>query len=206
SIGEHFPRTVVSLPIPEVKGAIPAATGSIQLNGGRVTGLVTSSCCTVTSNGTNLLGGARSNSSSINITGGILQGDFYAANNPATLTIVTMQSGAITGTSKIDLTDSRIGSPTGMINVNRQSGTITPENTGAYGDYTALSWITVNVDGNSFIIGSCIPGSTPASACQATQPLTCIDDSLNSSAFSENWVSSRFSGNFTPALSGSRLL
>src|SRR5690606_2992701 len=204
--GDIVARNGVSLTNTEVDGAITAATGSIQLNGGRVNGLVTSSCCTVTSNGTNLLGGARSNSSSINITGGILQGDFYAANNPATFTGVTMLSGTITGASKIDLTDSRIGSPTGTVIVTAQSGAITLENTGAYGDFTAPSWSTVNVDGNSFIIGSCIPGSTPASACQATQPLTCIDDSLNSSAFSENWVSSRFSGNFTPALSGSRLL
>ncbi len=141
----------------------------------------------------------------MSITGGTIAGDFSSPNNPANFVGVTMTGGTINA-GTVNFTESALGSASSPVTVESRFDDITLNNTGAYGDFTAPSWSTVNVDGNSFIIGSCIPGSTPASACQATQPLTCIDDSLNSSAFSENWVSSRFSGNFTPALSGSRLL
>ncbi len=196
----------VNLNAVTVSGTITASTGSISLTGGLVNGLVRSQCCTVTSNGTDLLGGLRSDVSSISITGGTLSGDFYAGNNPATFTGVTLVSGSVSGASSAVFNNSSLGSPASSITVSTQSGPVTLNDTTAYGDFTTPVWSSVFVNGNSTIIGSCTPGSTPAQACQALPVPTCLSDNFNRSSLGSDWISSRFSGTFTPDIVSNRLL
>jgi MSHA biogenesis protein MshQ len=162
-----------------VNGTVTANTGSISLSGGRVSGLVLSGCCTVTTNGTDLLGGARSNSSGISITGGTIQGDFFAANNSATFTGVDMLSGSVSGASTVTFTNSTVGRPSVYVTVNSVSGAITLNNTTAYGSFTAPGYSTVNVNNASSVTGSCLPNSTPGNACQAGPLLSWSLDELN---------------------------
>ena len=196
----------VNLTQTNVTGTITSSNGSITLSGGQVNGLVRSQCCGVVTNNTDLLGGARSDSSFITITGGTLQGNFYAANNPATFSGVTLLSGAVSGASTIEFSNSSLGSPLGSVTVSSQSGAITLNDTTAYGDFTAPVWSSVIANGSSMIIGNCIPGSTPATACQTTPALTCFSDNFNRSSLGNEWISSRFSGDFTPSVMAQRLL
>ncbi|MBU1284031.1 MAG: hypothetical protein KKC81_11655 [Gammaproteobacteria bacterium] len=162
-----------------INGTVTANTGSISLSGGRVSGLVLSGCCTVTTNGTDLLGGARSNSSGISITGGTIQADFFAANNSATFTGVDMLSGTVSGASTVTFTNSTVGRPGVYVTVNSVSGAITLNNTTAYGSFTAPGYSTVNVNNASSVTGSCLPNSTPGNACQAGPLLSWSLDELN---------------------------
>lgn len=188
-----------------VAGTVTASNGSITLNGGQVDGLVRSNCCMITTDGTDLYGGVRSDSSGISISNGTIQGDFYAANNYAEFNSVNMLSGSITGASSLVVNDSTLGTSSAPVTVSTQSGPITLTNTTAYGYFTTPSWTTV-IAINSTIVGTCTPGSTPASACQVSSPLTCLTDDFNRSLLGSDWVSSRFSGGFTPSIDSKRLL
>src|SRR5690606_33206766 len=72
----------VNLTGAELGGTLLATNGSINLVNGSVDGLVRSNCCNVTTNGTDLSGGAQSVSSGLSITGGTIAGDFSSPNNP----------------------------------------------------------------------------------------------------------------------------
>lgn len=188
-----------------VAGTITASNGTIMLTGGQVDGLVRSNCCIVTTNGTDLYGGVRSDSSGINIRNGTIQGDFYAANNFAEFNSVNMLSGSITGASSLVVNDSTLGTSSTPVTVTTQSGPITLTNTTAYGDFTTPSWTLVFAI-NSTIVGTCVPGSTPASACQVSSSLSCLTDDFDRALLGGDWVSSSFSGSFTPSIDSKRLL
>lgn len=189
-----------------VSGTITATNGSINLSGGQVSGLVESNCCMVTTDGTDLYGGARSDSSGISISNGTIQGDFYAANNYAEFNNVNMLSGSITGASSLVINNSTLGTASDPVVVSTQSGPITLNDTTAYGDFTTPSWTTVIANGSTVIIGTCTPGSTPASACQVSSALTCLNDDFGRSDLGSEWVSSSFSGSFTPQIVSNRLM
>jgi MSHA biogenesis protein MshQ len=153
-----------------VNGAV-ITSGNINLTGGGVTGLVTSSSNTITTNGTNLSGGARAQSG-MSITGGTLAGNFVmTSNNAATFSGVTMTSGSISGASTVTIQNgSVLGSGSSSISISSTSGAITVNNSIVYGNLTAPGYSTVNVTNGSSIYGTCSPNSTPANACGSTPP------------------------------------
>jgi len=144
---------------------------TINLTGGGVTGLVRSNSNTITTNGTNLSGGA-SAQSGMSITGGTLTGNFVmTSNNAMTLSGVVMTSGSISGANRVTIQGGSIlGSGSANVNVSTTSNEINVNNSIVYGNLTAASSATVNVTNGATIYGTCSPNSTPANACGATPP------------------------------------
>src|SRR5690606_8595713 len=179
-----------------------ATNGSINLVNGSVEGLVRSNCCNVTTNGTDLSGGAQSVSSGLSITGGTIAGDFSSPNNPANFVGVTMTGGTINA-GTVNFTDSVLGSASSPVTIGSRFEPITLNNTGAYGDFTAPSYSIVVLNGNSFVIGSCSTNScSPPPLCEIAR----FEDDFNRTVLGNNWVGSLFAGNFTPRPSSNRLL
>lgn len=146
--------------------------GNISLTGGSVGGQVTSTSNTITTNGTNLQGGARAQSG-MTITGGTIAGNFVmTSNNQATFSGVTMTSGSISGASTVNIQGgSTLGGPSSSITISSNSGPINvTNNSTVYGALTAPNWSTVNIATGGTVFGTCIPGSTPANACNAVPP------------------------------------
>lgn len=173
----------------EITGTVTAATGSIKLSGGSVSGLVTSDCCTVTSNGTDLLGGARGHSG-LDISGGTIAGSFYANNNPAVFSGVTMTAGSVGGASTITFDNSSLGTASAPVSVAAINGAVTLNASVAYGDFVAPSYSTIQVNSPSVVYGTCTPGSTPFDACRLPPPAGArlawsMDESTWSGAASE---------------------
>lgn len=164
---------VVTLNGTAITGSL-TSTGNINLTGGSVAGLVTSSSNTITTNGTNLGGGATAQSG-MTITGGTLAGNFtMTANNQLTMSGVTMTSGSISGASTVNIqSGSVLGSSTSAISISSTSGAITVNNSTVYGNLTAPSYSTVNVNNGAQIYGTCTPGSTPANACSGSSANVC---------------------------------
>ncbi len=173
----------------EITGSVSAATGLINLSGGSVSGLVTSDCCTVTSNDTDLLGGARGHAG-LDISGGTIAGSFYANNNPAVFSAVTMTGGLVGGASTITFNNSTLGTASAPVSVAAINGAVTLNTTVAYGDFVAPSYSTVQVNSPSVVYGTCTPGSTPPEACRLPPPAGArlawsMDESAWSGAASE---------------------
>lgn len=142
--------------------------GNINLTGGAVTGKITSSSNTITTSGTNLSGGAQAQSG-MSITGGTIAGAFVmTANNTATFSGVTMTSGSITGASSVTIqSGSVLGSGSNSITISSNSGPINVNNSTVYGNLTAPNYSTVNITNGGAVYGTCVPNSTPASACNS---------------------------------------
>ncbi|WP_331350863.1 DUF6701 domain-containing protein [Cellvibrio sp. UBA7671] len=153
-----------------VNGTV-TTNGDINLTGGGVTGLVRSNNNTITTNGTNLGGGATAQSG-MSITGGTLAGNFVmTSNNPLTLSGVAMTSGSISGASTVTIQNgSVLGSGSSSISISSTSGAITVNNSVVYGSLTAPNYSTVNVTNGGAVYGTCSPGSTPANACGSAPP------------------------------------
>lgn len=142
--------------------------GNITLNTGVVQGNLTSSNNSVSVTNVQLTGNITANSS-VTMTGGTYSGDItLLANNPVTFNSVTMTSGSVSGASHFNATNSQIGSPDSPVTIATTSNDITLTNTVVYGDLTAATnnaGGVVHVDGNSSVIGSCLPVSSPINAC-----------------------------------------
>lgn len=150
-----------------ITGAVTTG-GNINLTGGAVTGKITSSSNTITTNGTNLSGGAQAQSG-MSITGGTIAGAFVmTANNTATFSGVTMTSGSISGASSVTIqSGSVLGSGSNSITISSNSGPINVNNSTVYGNLTAPNYSTVNITNGGAVYGTCVPNSTPASACNS---------------------------------------
>ncbi len=142
--------------------------GNINLTGGAVTGKITSNSNTITTNGTNLSGGAQAQSG-MSITGGTIAGAFVmTAFNTATFSGVTMTSGSISGASTVTIqSGSVLGSGSNSITISSNSGPINVNNSTVYGNLTAPGYSTVNITNGGAVYGTCVPNSTPASACNS---------------------------------------
>lgn len=142
--------------------------GNITLNTGVVQGNLTSNNNSVSVTNVQLTGNITANSS-VTMTGGTYSGDItLLANNPVTFNSVTMTSGSVSGASHFNATNSQIGSPDSPVTIATTSNDITLTNTVVYGDLTAATnnaGGVVHVDGNSSVIGSCLPVSSPTNAC-----------------------------------------
>lgn len=190
-----------------VTGSLTSTNGSVNLTGGTIGGLVRSGCCVVATSNTNLQNGARSDSSGLSISGGSIQGDFYSAGNAAVFASVTMTSGTVSGASTVTFTGSTLGSTSASVTVTSVSGAVTLNDTTAYGSFTAPSYSTIYVNGSSRVTGVCLPGSTPANACQTVTTPTCLADDFNRSALDpSNWAVTSRNGSFgVPKIVGNRL-
>jgi MSHA biogenesis protein MshQ len=146
--------------------------GNINLTGGSITGVVTSNNNTITTNGTNLGGGASARSG-MSLTGGTISGSFLmTANNVISLSGVTMTSGSISGASSVTIqSGSQLGSASSSITISSNSGAITVNNSVVYGSLTTPNYSTVNVTNGASVIGTCLPNSTPANACNSSPPV-----------------------------------
>jgi len=153
----------------EITGTVNAATGLINLSGGSVSGLVASDCCTVTSNDTDLLGGARGHSG-LDISGGTIAGSFYANNNPAVFSAVTMVAGSVGGASTITFNNSTLGTASAPVSVAAINGAVILNTTVAYGDFVAPVSSTIQINSPSVVYGTCTPGSTPPESCRLPPP------------------------------------
>ncbi len=141
--------------------------GTINLTNGSVGALVESFNSTVTTNGTDLAGGVSADAA-ISITGGTLSGNVTVPNGGAILSGVTMTDGSINAGGEVIITNgSLLGSASSSITINTQWAPITVDGSTVYGDLTAPNWSTIHVINAGVIHGTCIPGSTPASACGA---------------------------------------
>src|SRR5690554_6638512 len=100
----------------DFSGAITVSNGSISLTGGRVEGLVSSDCCTVTTNGTDLGKGITARSG-ISVTGGVIAGDFLlTTNNDIALADLVMTSGTIEAFN-IQVSNSQLGSQDSQVSL-----------------------------------------------------------------------------------------
>ena len=148
-----------------ISGSV-TTVGNIALSGGAVAGLVESINNTISSNGTNLLGGATARSG-MTLQGGELAGDFVMlAANPISISDAVMTSGSISGASTVTVSNSQLGSPSTMISVTSSTDAISITNSSlVYGVLQAPGYSTVNVQGGSQVFGQCLPNSTPLNAC-----------------------------------------
>lgn len=163
---------VVTLNDADVSGTI-RSVANINLTGGSVNGMVTSTSNTLTTNGTNLLGGA-SAQSGMYVTGGTHAGNFSTSNNAVVFSNASLTSGSITGANRITIQNgSTLGSPNSPVTVTSISNEITVNNSVVYGTLTTPNYTTVMITNNGQVYGFCIPGSSPANACNGTPANVC---------------------------------
>jgi MSHA biogenesis protein MshQ len=149
-------------------GTLTSNNGSIDLDGGSVTGLITSTCCSLTTKDTNMSGGATIQSG-MNIDGGTIAGNFrMTSNNPAVIKNVVMTSGSVTSASTIRVENSTIGSAESPVVMNSTTGAITIDDSTVYGTLTTPNYSKVYVEGTSVVYGECIPEDVPRYACGGT--------------------------------------
>ena len=146
-------------------GTLTSNNGSINLEGGSVTGLITSNCCSLTTKDTNMSGGATIQSG-MNIDGGTIVGNFrMTSNNPAVIKNVVMTSGSVTSASTIRVENSTMGSADSPVVMNSTTGAITVVDSTVYGTLTTPNYSKVYVEGTSVVYGECIPEDVPRYAC-----------------------------------------
>lgn len=169
-------------------GTLTSTSGNLNLTGGYVTGLVSTPCCTLTTNNTNLFAGATVHSG-LSITGGTLNGPFtLTSTNSASFTDTDMDSGSITGANtitisgstiaaatissnnQITITNSTVGTPDSPVAMSSTYGEINLTNSVAYGALTAGPYEEVNVSGDGGVVGTCVPAYNPSTACGASLP------------------------------------
>lgn len=149
-------------------GTLTSNNGSINLDGGSVTGLITSNCCSLTTKDTNMSGGATIQSG-MSIDGGTIAGNFrMTSNNPAVIKNVVMTSGSVTSASTIRVENSTMGSAESPIVMNSTTGAITVVDSNIYGTLTTPNYSKVYVEGTSVVYGECIPEDVPRYACGGT--------------------------------------
>lgn len=145
-----------------ISGAVSSGAG-ISLTMGGVTGAVTSGG-SVTTSGTNLSSGVTA-ATGMTISGGAISGAFVMTQDyAASFSSLNLSSGSISGASTVTISNSSIGGVNSTVSVTSTVGAITLNSVSAYGDYTAPSGSTVNVNTSS-VVGVCLPNSTPANAC-----------------------------------------
>lgn len=189
-----------------VNGTLTSSNGTVNLTGGRITGLVRSNCCMITSNGTNLLAGAWAGSNGLNITGGTIQGPFFANGNVAQFSGVNMVFGSLSGASTATFSNSTLGSAELPVTVTTLYGPVNLNNTTAFGDFTAPDYATIFVNSPSTVTGTCLPHSTPREACRPPVVPRCLSDNFNRSSLGEDWAVTSRNGSFgVPRIINGRL-
>ncbi len=150
------------------------AHSPVTLKDASINGAITSNSGTITSNNSQLTGNLTAQSG-ISLTGGTLAGHILQkANNPVTLTNVSMSSGSIKGASTVTLSGSTLGNSSNKVEVKSESGDISLSNNSVlYGDAIAVegqTWGKVNISSGSKVYGRCHFQAVPPEACQAQPP------------------------------------
>lgn len=157
----------------EVSGAV-WSHAPVTLKDARINGAITSNSGTITSSNSQLTGDLTAQSG-ISLTGGTLAGHILQkANNPVSLTNVSMSSGSIKGASTVTLSGSTLGNSSNKVEVKSESGDISLSNNSVlYGDAIAVerqTWGKVNISSGSKVYGRCHFQAVPPEACQAEPP------------------------------------
>lgn len=157
----------------EVSGAVWGHS-PVTLKDASINGAITSNSGTITSNNSQLTGNLTAQSG-ISLTDGTLAGHILQkANNPVTLTNVSMSSGSIKGASTVTLSGSTLGNASNKVEVKSESGDISLSNNSVlYGDAIAVegqTWGKVNISSGSKVYGRCHFQAVPPEACQAQPP------------------------------------
>lgn len=146
----------------DFSGAITVSNGSISLTGGRVEGLVSSDCCTVTTNGTDLGKGITARSG-ISVTGGVIAGDFLlTTNNDIALADLVMTSGTIEAFN-IQVSNSQLGSQDSQVSLTANGNRLEILNhSTVYGSVVVdNTYGKLTIDGTSAVYGTCRAESRP---------------------------------------------
>lgn len=160
-----------------IYGNVAVTGGSIVLQGGSVSGSVSSNCCAISTTNTNISGGISSSSNSVTINGGTISGAISSSGGGGiSISNATVTSGSITaGTVPIVISNSTIGSVASPVTITGSNTVTISSSSTVYGSITAGAWPgTVVVDGSSSVVGNCVPNHArcegvtfPANQCAA---------------------------------------
>ena len=143
-----------------ISGDVKASNGPVNLSGGSV-GSVFSTCCSLTTNGTDIKGDVNatigSSRDTVSITGGTISGAISTSGgNGISITNATVTSGSITTTSvSIVISNSNIGTPSSPVNVtnNGKQSIAIKGNSVVYGNVTTGG--TLTIDPSATVYGDC---------------------------------------------------
>nr|WP_249339293.1 MULTISPECIES: DUF6701 domain-containing protein [unclassified Vibrio] len=167
----------------------------------KVSGNITTPNNAITVSDSDIVGSLTANGN-INVTNSELKGDVTTSNNGINITetnvIGDLSANADIITDKSFITGN-ITSTNNQVTLNNQSYIL--------GNVTAgqPDWGTVNVNGGSTVTGVCQYRTVPDNACGITPALKCFNDDFNHSDLTQNWVTFKSSGNFTPRIVSDRL-
>ncbi|MEX1058401.1 MAG: Calx-beta domain-containing protein, partial [Natronospirillum sp.] len=143
----------------QLSGSVTTSSGPINIDGGSISGPISSTCCTVTAFNANLTGGVNSTNSTVNITGGTVSGTISSSGGDGVvMSDVTMTSGNITTTNvPISIDYSQIGSSNSGVDITTNNE-IAVSDSIVWGELTAASgYESLTVDSFSSVYGTCDP-------------------------------------------------
>ncbi|EKO3687956.1 MSHA biogenesis protein MshQ [Vibrio metschnikovii] len=177
------------------------ANGNIMVTRANVSGNITTPNNAITVLDSDIVGSLTANGD-IKVTNSELKGDVTTSNNGIVIT-ETNVVGDLSANGNI-ITDNSfvtgdITSTNNQVTLNNKSYIL--------GNVTAgrPDWGTVNVNGGSTVTGVCQYRTVPDNACGITPALKCFNDNFNQSDLTQNWVTFKSSGDFTPKIVGNRL-
>lgn len=177
------------------------ANGNIMVTRANVSGNITTPHNAITVLDSDIVGSLTANGD-IKVTNSELKGDVTTSNNGIVIT-ETNVVGDLSANGNI-ITDNSfvtgdITSTNNQVTLNNKSYIL--------GNVTAgrPDWGTVNVNGGSTVTGVCQYRTVPDNACGITPALKCFNDNFNQSDLTQNWVTFKSSGDFTPSIVNSRL-
>ncbi|WP_217555417.1 DUF6701 domain-containing protein [Vibrio metschnikovii] len=194
------PNNALTITDSTITGSL-TANGNITVTRAKVSGNITTPNNAITVSDSDIVGSLTANGN-INVTNSELKGDVTTSNNGIVITetnvVGDLSANANIITDKSFITGN-ITSTNNQVTLNNQSYIL--------GNVTAgqPNWGTVNVNGGSTVTGVCQYRTVPDNACGITPALKCFNDDFNHSDLTQNWVTFKSSGDFTPKIVGNRL-
>ncbi|WP_428769669.1 DUF6701 domain-containing protein, partial [Vibrio sp.] len=194
------PNNALTVTDSTIMGSL-TANGNITVTRAKVSGNITTPNNAITVSDSDIVGSLTANGN-INVTNSELKGDVTTSNNGINITetnvVGDLSANADIITDKSFITGN-ITSTNNQVTLNNQSYIL--------GNVTAgqPDWGTVNVNGGSTVTGVCQYRTVPDNACGITPALKCFNDDFNHSDLTQNWVTFKSSGDFTPSIVNNRL-